>query len=54
MHSVLQADPESVKRMATVPVIPRQWALVGQFPAKIDAAIKSFLARPDQHPEQYQ
>jgi hypothetical protein len=53
LHAKLRTDPESCAVMETMPIAPRQWSVICQFPPKIATASKEFLARPDQSPEQY-
>jgi hypothetical protein len=53
LHASLRVEPGSALVMESMPIVPRQWAVVCQFPPKIDVASKEFLARSDQSPEQY-
>lgn len=53
LHAALRSEPSSFLLFNAMPVAPRQWNLVCQFPAKINSASQTFLAKPDQSPEQY-
>lgn len=53
LYTAMRADSLSSQAMDAMPVVPRQWAVICQFPPTIDVASKEFLTKPDQPPDQY-